>query len=130
MEKVDRKICLDSDIIVDFLRKNPETKRIIEELGEEFYTTQINTFEIWSGKLKHEENMIKNMLGSLTKIDFDEQAALKAGDIQMKLKETGNLIDFRDLFIASICIQNNLELLTNNKKHFERMKKFGLKLVE
>ena len=129
MEKMDRKICLDSDIIINFLRKNPETKRIIDELGEEFYTTQINTFEVWSGRLKHEESTIKDVLDSLIKIDFNENSALKAGDIQIKLKESGDLIDFRDLFIASICIVNNLELLTNNKKHFERLKKFGLKLI-
>ncbi|MBI2632647.1 type II toxin-antitoxin system VapC family toxin [Candidatus Pacearchaeota archaeon] len=126
---MDRKICLDTNIIIDFLRKNPKTKRIIDNLGEEFYTTQIITFEVWSGRLKHEENMIKDMLGSLIKIDFNENSALKAGDIQMKLKETGDLIDFRDLFIASICIVNDLELLTNNKKHFEKLKKFGLKLI-
>ncbi len=126
---MDRKICLDSDIIINFLRKNPETKKIIDSLGEEFYTTQINTFEVWSGRLKHEESTIKDTLDSLTKIDFDENSALKAGDIQLKLKETGDLIDFRDLFIASICITNNLELLTGNKKHFERLKKFGLKLI-
>ncbi|MBI3334595.1 type II toxin-antitoxin system VapC family toxin, partial [Candidatus Pacearchaeota archaeon] len=92
---MDRKICLDSDIIINFLRKNPETKKIIDELGEEFYTTQINTFEVWSGRLNHEENTIKDVLDSIIKIDFDENSALKAGDIQIKLRESGDLIDFR-----------------------------------
>ena len=127
---MDRKICLDSDIIINFLKKNPEVKERLDKLGSEFYTTQINTFEIWSGRLKHEENTIKEMLNSLNKIDFDEKAAMKAGDIQFILRESGDMIEFRDLFIGSICIINNLELLTNNKKHFERLKKFGLKLID
>lgn len=126
---MDRKICLDSDIIINFLRKNQKTKEILNKLGEEFYTTQINAFEIWSGRLIYEEKTIKDMLNSLIKLDFDEDAALKAGDILINLKKSGNIIDFRDLFIASICISNNIELLTNNKKHFERLKNFGLKLV-
>ena len=118
---MDRKICLDSDIIINFLKKNPEVKERLDKLGSEFYTTQINTFEIWSGRLKHEENTIKEMLNSLNKIDFDEKAAMKAGDIQFILRESGDMIEFRDLFIGSICIINNLELLTNNKKHFNRI---------
>jgi predicted nucleic acid-binding protein len=124
-----RKICLDSDIIINFLRKDLPTKKIIDELGEEFYTTQINTFEIWSGRFKHEEKTIKELLDSLNKVDFKEENALLAGNIQMKLRESDDSIDFRDLFIGSICISNNLELLTKNKKDFEKLKKFGLKLV-
>lgn len=126
---MDRKICLDSDIIINFLRKSHKAKETLNKLGGEFYTTQINLFEIWSGRLIDEEKTIKEMLNSLIKFDFDEDAAIKAGDIMVNLKKSGNIIDFRDLFIASICIVNNLELLTNNKKHFERLKKYGLKLV-
>ncbi len=126
---MDRKICLDSDIIINFLRKSPKAKETLNKLGGEFYTTQINLFEIWSGRLIDEEKTIKEMLNSLIKFDFDEDAAIKAGEIMVNLKKSGNIIDFRDLFIASICIVNNLELLTNNKKHFERLKKYGLKLV-
>lgn len=126
---MDRKICLDSDIIINFLRKSPKAKETLNKLGGEFYTTQINLFEIWSGRLIDEEKTIKEMLNSLIKFDFDEDAAIKAGEIMVNLKKSGNIIDFRDLFIASICIVNNLELLTNNKKHFERLKKYGLKIV-
>lgn len=126
---MDRKICLDSDIIINFLRKSLKAKETLNKLGGEFYTTQINLFEIWSGRLIDEEKTIKEMLNSLIKFDFDEDAAIKAGEIMVNLKKSGNIIDFRDLFIASICIVNNLELLTNNKKHFERLKKYGLKIV-
>ena len=91
-----RKICLDSDILIEFLRENKEIKEKIESLGGQFYTTSINVFEIWGGRIKSEEKMI----------------------------------DIRDIFVGARCIENKQELLTNNRKHFERLKKFGLVLVE
>ena len=42
----------------------------------------------------------------------------------------GKILDLRDLFIASLCINEGIELLTYNTKHFERLKEFGLILVE
>ncbi|MBU2616046.1 MAG: type II toxin-antitoxin system VapC family toxin [Nanoarchaeota archaeon] len=123
------KICLDSDVIINFLRKDPRTKTSLEKLGRNFYTTPINVFEIWSGRISGEEEKIRDVLDSLDKNNFDEKAAIKAAEMNTELASTGNVLDFRDIFIASICITNNLCLLTENKKHFERMKKFGLKLI-
>ena len=31
------------------------------------------------------------------------------------------MIEFRDIFIAATCIENNLPIVTLNKKHFERI---------
>ncbi len=126
---MDRKICLDSDILIEILRTNQDVKDQLSELNSNLYTTPINIFEVWGGRSKKDEEGVKKLINSLKKIDLDELSALKAGDMQIELKNSGELIDFRDLFIGAVCIQNNIELLTNNKKHFERLKKFGLKLV-
>ena len=53
--------------------------------------------------------------------DFDEPAARKASFIFKELKKKGKTIDFRDIFTASICIANNLSLLTFNTKHFRNI---------
>lgn len=124
-----RKILLDSDIIIDFLKKKPGLQGYLHSLEADFCTTQVNVFEIWSGRLEKEEVLIRDVLDSLDKFDFDERAAFIAADIRLNLRKKGDLIDFRDIFVAAICIAEGVELLTNNKKHFERMKKFGLKLI-
>jgi len=126
---MDKKICLDSDILIEISRGNRKIIDRIKNLDANLYTTSINIFEIWTGRLKKEEEATRALIASLKKTDFDEGSAIKAGDMQIKLKEAGNLIDFRDIFIASICIENDIELFTNNKKHFERLKRFGLQLV-
>ena len=126
---MDRKVCLDSDIQIEILKNNQQISEKIIELKANLYTTSINIFEIWTGRLKKQEDSAKQLIRSLKKINFDENSALKAGDINLELKKSGELLDIRDVFIASICISNNLELFTLNKKHFERLTKFGLKLI-
>ncbi len=123
-----RQICIDSDALIELVLGNEETSNFIKETEAEWHTTAINIFEIWSERNAKQQN-IENLIQGLKKQNLDEDAAIKAGEIRRRLKETGDTIEIRDIFIASICIENNLELLTNNKKHFERLKKFGLKLV-
>lgn len=127
MEKVVRKICLDTDILIQMMRNDESVKAIMASFDSTFHTTSINVFEIWQGHRKGEETL--ELLSPIVKLDFDEKSAFVAGDIQRKLLDNGQVLDIRDVFVASACISNNAELLTLNKKHFERMKKFGLKLA-
>ena len=65
-----------------------------------------------------------------SKFDFNLKGARIAGKLKVMLEETGFAIDIRDLLIGAIALSNDLSLKTNNKKHFERMKKFGLRMVK
>ncbi len=121
-----RKICLDSDVLVSLLSGNKKTKVIIEQLEGEFHSTVINVFEIWFGRKENEK--IFKLLKWLNIHDLDEKSAKIAADILRKLKKEGKILEIRDLFIAAICIKNDLELLTLDK-HFKRLKKFGLILA-
>ena len=123
-----REICLDSDVIISFLSNDEKTKQIIENLDADFYTTSINSFETWFGRTKSEK--IFELLQWLKIMSFDKKASLLAGDILRDLKNKGEILEIRDVFIGSICVKNGIELLTFNKKHFERLRKFGLILTE
>ncbi|MBI2140359.1 type II toxin-antitoxin system VapC family toxin [Candidatus Woesearchaeota archaeon] len=68
-------------------------------------------------------------LTSLRLFVFDEKSSIIAGGVRRSLREKGLDIEIRDLFIAAICMANQLPLLTNNKKHFERFQEFGLVLL-
>ena len=124
-----RQICLDSDALIELVLNDEKTKEFIEQTEAEWHTTTINIFEIWSERNEKKQN-IENLMNGLKKQEFDEIAALKAGEIRRRVKEKGEFIEIRDIFIASTCIVNELELFTYNKKHFERLKPFGLKLIE
>ena len=122
-----RKICLDTDILINMMRNDSHTRGVIAAFDADFYTTTVNVFELWQGHKKGKETM--ELLEPLIKIDFDEKSAFVAGDIQKKLFDKGDVLDFRDIFIGAMCIKNDMELLTFNVRHFERMKKFGLRMV-
>ena len=53
--------------------------------------------------------------------DFDFKAAQIASKLKSDLEQKGLLIDNFDLIIASICLTNNLILVTNNTKHFQNI---------
>lgn len=44
------------------------------------------------------------------------------GDLKASLEKEGNIIDDMDLLIASTALTHNLVLVTNNEKHFRRIK--------
>ena len=126
---MDRQICLDSDILIEIAYGDEQIIELIKRTNAEWHTTAINIFEIWSERNKKQKN-IEDLIRGLKKQNLDESASLKAGEIRRKLKERGEILEIRDIFIGAICIENNLELLTNNKKHFERLQEFGLKLIQ
>lgn len=125
---MDERICLDSDILIGILRQEEKAKKIIENTADDYSTTSINVFEIWLGR-KNEEKT-HEMIQSLEIISLDENAAKKAAEISKDLKKDGEMLDIKDILIASVCIENGLVLATFNKKHFERLVKFGLKLAD
>lgn len=122
-----RKICLDSDVIIGLLNKDEAAFRVMASLDAAFYTTSINLFEVWFGR--KEQETVFQLFESLEIRDFDSQSSRLAADMLRELKKRGQQLEVKDIFIAATCIRNNLELLTYNKKHFERLKQFGLILI-
>ena len=98
-----------------------------KEIDASFVTTSVNVFEIWYGKEKQEG--VEEFINQIENINITKEIGIKTAEILKELKKKGLLVEFRDVFIASACIINNIELLTNNRKHFERIKSFGLKLI-
>lgn len=54
-------------------------------------------------------------------IDFDESAALEAGQLQALLKKAGRLIGVEDVQIAATALNRNLTLVTRNTRHFHHV---------
>ena len=126
-------LCLDTDILIDFLRGKPDIVERILQLEEEFElaTTTINSFELYYGAFKT-KNFQKNInalekLGTRLKVfNFTSGSAKISGEIIAGLEKEGNPMDFRDGMIAGIVLTHNVDLYTRNLRHFTRIK--GLKL--
>ena len=130
-------LILDTDVVIDFLRGKRETVEKLKRLREtyQFIVTTITVFKLYFGAYKSHKRErrlleVKTFLNTLLILELDEVSAEIAGKIAAELSKGGEPIDVRDLLIGSIAISHTIPLLTNNVKHFERLKKFGLNLLE
>ena len=65
---------------------------------------------------------IAKLTQTLTILPFDDVVADRFGALKAELKQSGNLILDADIMIAATALTNNLILVTNNQKHFGRIK--------
>ena len=121
-------VCIDSDIIINFLRKEKNAFELINQLkdkGELITTTVINSFELWKGyyrfKNKTTFDTIEQFLSEIEILLLEPKSSQKAAEIFELLSSEGQIIDALDVMIASISLTNNQSLLTENRKHFERI---------
>ncbi|MEA2032967.1 MAG: type II toxin-antitoxin system VapC family toxin [Euryarchaeota archaeon] len=129
MENVEDGLIVDTDILIDLLRKKDYAVSLVKKFEEEseLATSAINAFELYRGAYKsrnQEKNLasVKGLLNSLRMLNTDEDSMEMAGKITASLERDGNMIDIRDLLIASIALVNGFGVLTNNVEHFKRIK--------
>ena len=121
------KYLLDTDTLIFWLKGNQtiEQKALSISLGNIGYSI-ISHAELYFGAYNSEQ-ITKNLMAieivkqKLTLIDFNIHAAQLFGKIKADLKQQGNIIMDADIMIASIALSNDLTLVTNNIKHFERI---------
>ena len=133
MEKLENKICLDTDFLINFLRNNEEEVNFIKDNEDKsLATTYINLFELYYGAHKSEfkkqnVNGVSLLVERLEILNFSIEVVNKAGEILAELEKKGNLIDFRDILVGTVSLMNDYSLKTNNVKHFEKIS--GLKII-
>jgi len=124
---VPKRLVLDTDVIIDHLRGKAASSmvgRLEDDYG--FATTPVNSFELYHGAYKTKNvraNLasVKGFLSTVMELDFDEASAEKAGQVLARLEADGLTIDPRDLFIGCIALTHGYPLVTNNKRHLERI---------
>ncbi|NOR78875.1 MAG: PIN domain-containing protein [Methanophagales archaeon] len=129
MGNVEDGLIVDTDILIDLLRKKDYAVSLIKKIEDEIElaTSAINVFELYRGAYKsrnQEKNLasVKGLLNSLRMLNTDEDSMEIAGKITAGLERDGNMMDIRDLLIASIALVNGFGVLTNNIRHFNKIK--------
>ena len=116
-------------MIIDYLRKVNKSQILFWKLVNQYdcLISTVTLFELYSGaKSEEHKKDIKIVLSFLNVIYFDsEQAKLSSGIFQV-LKQHNRLIEFRDIFIASYAISEEVSLATLNTKHFTRINNLSL----
>jgi len=128
MSQVD-KFLVDTDIIIYWLNnKYPQINQKIIAVGDDkIFISSITVAELFYGAYNSsnpEKNLklINDLILEINVINFDPKAGEQFGNIKAGLKKTGKIINDSDLFIAATAISNEMILVTNNEKHFKRIK--------
>ena len=126
--------CIDTDIVIADFRGDESIKERLRGIStDSLFVTPITLCELYrgaflSGNVEKNKLLIGKLLEKVNILNFDLPACEIFGNAYKMLRNLGKLTQDSDLMTASICIYNNLILITRNKKHFEKIK--GLKVEE
>jgi len=127
-----KKYLIDSDILIYFLKGKQE---VVEKLSQipidDLYISRINYTELIYGaynssKINQNLKVIEPFLDSFKVLEFTQISSLIFAKEKARLKKNGNIIADMDLMIASIAIENDCTLISNNIKHFNRVQNLEL----
>lgn len=121
----------DTSVIIDFLRKKKSLFDFVSaHRDDEIITSAICIFEVYSGigrnplATRSERTVVfQGLLESFSRIvSFDASQAAIAGALEADLDTKGTTIGDIDILIAASALNEGATLVTNNIKHFNRIK--------
>lgn len=125
-----RKLLIDTSVIIDFLRlmrlKKNETSLLAELSSSDLYASILTHAEVFSGKSiweKEDNKKIVMMVFSGIQI---VPLTLEISEYAGRIKAFHQNISLIDCIIATTAIQENLEMVTLNIKHFKSIEKLRL----
>lgn len=129
------KYMLDTNICIFIMKKSSEIlKRKFSGISEDAVCISSLTFAELMHGIEKSERKAKNMrvllafLKNIPIISFDSSAAAMYGNVMARLELKGNKIGPIDTLIAGHALSENLTLVTNNTREFERVE--GLKVED
>jgi tRNA(fMet)-specific endonuclease VapC len=126
-------IFLDTDILSYYFSGNATIKdKLLKAIqsGHKIALTSINVYEILKGlkykNNKNKENLFREFLKKVIVCGLDDPSISLASDIYADLKTKGRMVGDADILIASIVINNEGILISNNQKHYENITALNL----
>ena len=124
---------LDTDWAISYLNRVPRTVlRMVELRSEGISISIVTVAELYEGVLNsnnpvHNEHMMTDFLRQYSVISLDVPICRIFGVERARLRAAGTLIPDMDLLIGATALHHNLTLLSNNRRHFERLP--GLSII-
>ncbi|MEW6572136.1 MAG: type II toxin-antitoxin system VapC family toxin [Bacillota bacterium] len=124
---VTAKYLVDTDWAVYFLRGREPYVSILKKYRKEGLTISIiSVAELYEGVYRasdppsREQGLLK-FLETLTVLEVDHDLARTFGRLRAELRKQGLTVADMDLLIGSTAIFHNLVLLTDNRRHYEKI---------
>lgn len=129
-------LLVDSSVLIRYERRGLSPQNLVEDLDEELATSAVCISELLVGLHRATTNdqrakrdaFVKETIGLLEVMPFDLAAASIHAELRFALFRAGEQIGASDAIIAATALANNLGVLTENVREFERVS--GLIVVE
>ena len=124
---------LDTDIVIYSLKGHPAVKKNLERnLHAALKISIVTLMELYYGAYKSKKvtsnlGKIKTIEDAVEIIPIGRESAEVFAMLKADLEKAGTPLDDFDLILAACALANDLVLVTNNVKHFERIA--GLRLT-
>ena len=124
----DRRVLIDTSILIDHLRKRRKDSTLFYEVAQknECFISSITEFEFTVGSTQKNREFTDKLLKKLSVLPFNSDCVRIAVRIYHDLKLKNKLISLPDIFIAATAVANKLPLVTLNLKHFGNIDKLEL----
>lgn len=123
------RILIDTSIVIEHLRKQNRRKSILYRIADDYalHVSTIVEFELYAGATdRQKQHDIQEILSWCTLLPFTSDVAATAAALYRELRATNQLLEIRDIFIASTALTYTLPLMTLNLGHFDRIKRLQL----
>jgi len=114
-------ILLDTNIIVDVLRRRKDARLALENLlshDSPLASCAITITEVYAGIRPHEEKSTRAFLDSLVFLPITEEIAEHAGQLKAHYGKRGTVLSLQDVTIAAVSMAYGCTLVTQNIKDF------------
>lgn len=120
----------DTDAISELLRPRPLQPYLdwLKSIPrEDQFTSAVTVGELFKGAYRssardhHLKNIEDRVLPAVTALPYDVSVARVFGQVRAHLEQAGNILPDADLQIAATALYHDLELVTGNVRHFERI---------
>lgn len=118
-----RNLLVDADFLIDVEKGKERLPR------EQLFLSVLSLYEFIRGR-KDYEDVKRIMESSFVIVSLSNDIILKATEIYRDLREKGEILDERDLLIGASAIVLGIPIKTRNKKHYEKLKDYGLKVED
>ena len=111
---------LDTDIVIDFLRRRDYARKLLENWAGEglLAISALTHLEVYQGMKSGEEKATNVFLDGLISVAVDVPIARRAGRMLGELRSKGVTVGIGDAIIAATALQVRAPLLTNSVGHY------------
>ena len=126
---------IDTDWVIDYMH---EVARVVDRIAEVtpdgVGLSVVSLGELYDGVLgdvdpRQSEQALDAFLERVSLLDVDAEIGRIFGRERRRLRAEGNLIGDLDLFIGATALRHGLTVLTNNRRHFERIEGITIESV-